>query len=96
MLNFVAGFTRIFLGSASWIGWLPAKRRTNYFRGGVHAELMIMGSGLIVLSFAGLYHLRALGLLGLAIVVAGFVLGAVMPAWLVPRWYKERYPDAPV
>ena len=37
-----------------------------------------------------------LGLLGLAIVVAGFVLGAVMPAWLVPRWYKERYPEAPV
>ena len=49
-----------------------------------------------ILGTGGLYHLLALAELGLVIVVIGFVLGVVSPSWIVPRWYKEKYPDPPV
>jgi hypothetical protein len=95
-VSIIAGFVGILMGLASWIGLLPRTRRRNYFAGGPHAELLIMGLGLMVLGMAGLYNLKLLGLVGLVIVVAGFVLGVVSPPWLVPRWYKELYPDPPV
>lgn len=95
ILAIVAGFAGILMGLAAWMGLLPTKPRTSYFKGGVHGEVMIMGFGVVILGAAGLYHQRALGLAAFAIVVAGFVLGLVSPSWLAPRWYKERYPDPP-
>jgi hypothetical protein len=93
VLSIVLGAAGFLAGLASWMGWLPTKRRINWFRGGVHGELMIMGPGVVMLGVAGFYHQRALGLVALAIVVAGFVLGIMSPSWLVPRWYKQLYPD---
>ena len=90
--NVVLGGLGVLAGFASWMGWLPRRRRIGYFWGGAHAEWMIMGAGLLVLGPAVVYHLQLVGLLGFAIVVAGFVLGLVSPPWLVPRWYKEQFP----
>ena len=86
ILILVVGLFSIFLGLVSWIGVLPTKRRTGYFSGGVHAEVMPMGFGLVILGVASAYHAVGLGLLGLAIVIAGFVLGMVSPSWMNPRW----------
>ncbi len=94
-LVIVLGVISIGLGIASWIGWYPAVRRTGLFRGGTHADLAIMGVGMITLGVAGIFHVLAAALVGLAIAVAGFVLGLISPPWLVPSWYKERYPDTP-
>jgi hypothetical protein len=92
-LSIAAGVFAILLGLVSWSGLLPARRRTSYFSGGVRGELVIMGPGLIILGVAALYHWRALGLLGLVIVVVGFVLGLIGRSWMLPRWYKERFPN---
>jgi hypothetical protein len=92
-LTMTVGVFAILLGLMSWIGLLPAKERTSYFSGGVKGELVIMGAGLIVLGVGGLYHVLVVGLLGLAIVVVGFVLGVIAPPWMLPRWYKERFPS---
>jgi hypothetical protein len=94
-VSIIAGSVGVVMGVASWFGLLPRTRRRNYFAGGPHGELVIMGSGLIVLGIAGMSNLKLLGLLALVIVLAGFVLGVVSPSWLVPRWYKEQYPDPP-
>jgi hypothetical protein len=90
-LTMAAGVFAILIGTMSWIGLLPAKERTSYFSGGVKGELVIMGAGLIVLGVGGFYHWLGVGLVGLAIVVVGFVLGVIAPAWMLPRWYKERF-----
>jgi hypothetical protein len=95
VLSIALGAAGFVAGLASWMGWLPTNRRINWFRGGVHAELMIMGPGVAILGVAGFYHQRALALVALAIVIGSFVLGIASPSWLVPRWYKERYPDPP-
>jgi hypothetical protein len=92
-LTMAAGVFAILLGAMSWIGLLPAKERTSYFSGGVKGELVIMGVGLIVLGVGGYYHWLGVALVGLAIVVVGFVLGVIAPSWMLPRWYKERFPS---
>jgi membrane associated rhomboid family serine protease len=95
VLSIVLGAAGFLAGLVSWMGLLPTKRRTSWFKGGVHGELMIMGPGVALLGVAGLYQQRALGLVAFAIVLGGFILGLVSPSWLFPRWYKERYPDPP-
>ena len=92
-LTIAVGLFTILLGIMSWSGLLPAKRRTSYFSGGLRTELIIMGPGLIVLGVGGLYHWFGLALLGLAIVVVGFVIGVIGPSWMLPRWYKDRFPS---
>lgn len=94
-LIIVLGVLSIILGIASWMGWYPAVRRTGLFKGGTHADLTIMGVGMVMIGVAGMNHVLSVGLLGSAIAIVGFVLGLISPSWLVPRWYKERYPDAP-
>jgi hypothetical protein len=95
ILCIAVGIVSTLIGVACWTGRYPTVRRTGWFKGGAHADLIFMGPGLVLIGVAGQIHAVLLGLVGLAIVLAGFVLGLISPSWLLPRWYKERYPDPP-
>lgn len=87
------GVVGVASGVTYWMGWLPAEQRTTPFKGGAHADLVLMGVSIVLIGSTGLVGSRVPGLVGLSFIAVGFVVWLSSPPWLLPRWYGQQFSD---